>query len=282
MDPLPYPGKVINARPIIAVVQEFFSTSQLSQFMDQTNPLAELEHKRRLSAMGPGGLSRERAGFDVRDVHPTHYGKICPIATPEGPNIGLVNHLASYAQLNTHGFLTTPYRKVVQENGHAKATSEIVIMDALQEERVTITPATTVLTPDGYIQDERVPGRKLGKPQEILASEVDYMDVSPAQIVSIATSVIPFLEHDDAIRALMGSNMQRQAVPGIRPEAPLVGTGVEARVAEDSGYAVLAREGGKVIELDARHVDIRTEQGEVHTYNLHTFYVQCFYLYSSA
>jgi DNA-directed RNA polymerase subunit beta len=272
LDPLTLtPSKIINARPLIAVIQEFFSTSQLSQFMDQTNPLAELEHKRRLSAMGPGGLSRERAGFDVRDVHPTHYGKICPIATPEGPNIGLVNHFASYSRLNTFGFLTTPYRKVVKEQEKTKVTDEIVYCDALEEERSVITPATTPLTSDGYLEGERVPVRRFGKPEESVAQEVQYMDVSPAQIISVATSLVPFLEHDDAIRALMGSNMQRQAVPPINPEAPLVGTGVEGRVALDSGYVVQAQEGGKVVGLDARRIEVQEESGNTKIYPLQKF-----------
>ncbi|KKW28959.1 MAG: DNA-directed RNA polymerase subunit beta, partial [Parcubacteria group bacterium GW2011_GWA2_52_8] len=218
------PAQLIHVRPIVAVMQEFFSSSQLSQFMDQTNPLAELEHKRRLSAMGPGGLSRERAGFEVRDVHRSHYGRLCPITTPEGPNIGLVAHLASYAHLNDYGFIETPYRKIEKtEDGRRRLTEEIVYLDAFEESQYVIAQANTPVD-NGYLRDERVPVRVHGEPSIAPTSEIDFIDVSPKQIVSITTSLIPFLEHDDANRALMGSNMQRQAVPCVRPRAPIVGT----------------------------------------------------------
>ena len=233
------PAKLINARPVIGAVREFFMSSQLSQFMDQINPLAELEHKRRLSAMGPGGLSRERAGFDVRDVHPSHYGRICPIATPEGPNIGLVGHLSSYARVNEYGFLETPYRKVVKENMpdgtvRARVSDEVVYLNAFAEEKAVTTAATTPTDVKGYFLEDKADVRKHGEPAIVPVAEIDYMDVASQQIVSIATALIPFLEHDDAVRALMGTNMQRQAVPCIRPDAPLVCTGLEGRAAYDS------------------------------------------------
>src|SRR3990167_1008096 len=213
------PAQLIHVRPIVAVMQEFFSSSQLSQFMDQTNPLAELEHKRRLSAMGPGGLSRERAGFEVRDVHRSHYGRLCPITTPEGPNIGLVAHMASYARLNEFSFLETPYRKVVLVNSQKKVTDEIVYLDAYEEEKMIIAQANTKLDEHGFFAEERAQVRVYGEPSIASTDEINYMDVSPKQIVSVTTSLIPFLEHDDANRALMGSNMQRQAVSCIRPQS---------------------------------------------------------------
>jgi DNA-directed RNA polymerase subunit beta len=265
------PGKLVNARPVISAVREFFMSSQLSQFMDQTNPLSELEHKRRLSAMGPGGLSRERAGFDVRDVHPTHYGRICPIATPEGPNIGLVGHLASFARINEFGFIETPYRKVVKDkNGRPRVTEELVWLNAFAEEKSVTTPATTPLDPKGYFIDEKVPARAHGEPTEVPIAQVDYMDVSSKQIVSIATALIPFLEHDDAIRALMGTNMQRQAVPTIKPEPPIVGTGVERRSAQDSGHVIVSEEDGTVSALQGNKIEIAGKHG-IHTYNLNKF-----------
>jgi DNA-directed RNA polymerase subunit beta len=239
--------------------------------MDQTNPLSELEHKRRLSAMGPGGLSRERAGFDVRDVHPTHYGRICPIATPEGPNIGLVGHLASFARINEFGFIETPYRKVVKDkNGRPRVTEELVWLNAFAEEKSVTTPATTPLDPKGYFIDEKVPARAHGEPTEVPIAQVDYMDVSSKQIVSIATALIPFLEHDDAIRALMGTNMQRQAVPTIKPEPPIVGTGVERRSAQDSGHVIVSEEDGTVSALQGNKIEIAGKHG-IHTYNLNKF-----------
>ncbi len=266
------PGKLVNARPVISAVREFFMSSQLSQFMDQTNPLSELEHKRRLSAMGPGGLSRERAGFDVRDVHPTHYGRICPIATPEGPNIGLVGHLSSFARINEFGFIETPYRKVVKEkNGRVRASEEIVYLNAFAEEKSVTTPATTPVDGEGYFVAEKVPARAHGEPTEVPIAEVDYMDVSSKQIVSIATALIPFLEHDDAIRALMGTNMQRQAVPTINPDAPIVGTGVERRAAEDSGHVIVAEEAGTVAAVQGNKVEIAGDKSGLHTYSLNKF-----------
>jgi len=246
------PAQLINPRPLMAIVKEFFSSSQLSQFMDQVNPLSELEHKRRLSAMGPGGLARERAGFEVRDVHTSHYGRICPIQTPEGPNIGLVTHLATYARLNKYGFIETPYRKV--KNG--KVTNEVVYLNASEEEKYTIAHAGEPLDKNNVFINKRVEARVKGEPGVVNREKIDFVDVSPYQCVSIATSLIPFLEQDDANRALMGSNMQRQAVPLIKPEAPLVGTGIEKRAAEDSGQVVLSLEDGKVVEVDAQHIAI--------------------------
>ena len=260
------PGKLINARPVIGVVREFFMSSQLSQFMDQTNPLAELEHKRRLSAMGPGGLSRERAGFEVRDVHTTHYGRICPIATPEGPNIGLVGHLASYAKVNVFGFIETPYRKVVVEGGRAR-----VSVDAFTEEKNVTCPATVKLDADGFMVDAYVEARRYGKPKLVAATEVTFMDVATNQIISIGTALIPFLEHDDATRALMGTNMQRQAVPTIRPQAPLVGTGIEYRAARDSGHVMLAEDHGEVVAADGVKITMKYDDLGERTYKLNKY-----------
>jgi DNA-directed RNA polymerase subunit beta len=274
------PNKLINARPVIGAIREFFMSSQLSQFMDQTNPLAELEHKRRLSAMGPGGLSRERAGFEVRDVHPSHYGRICPIATPEGPNIGLVGHLASYARVNEYGFLETPYRKVVKEvikdkNGkeiiRPRVTNEIVYLNAFLEEKVVTTPSTTPLDENGYFLNPLAEVRKHGEPTIAPVEEIEYYDVSSKQIISIATSLIPFLEHDDAVRALMGSNMQRQAVPCIKPEAPLIATGVERKAALDSGYLLVSQVEGVVKEVDSRRIIVEDKNGKEYIYPLIKF-----------
>jgi len=310
------PGRLINARPVIGSVREFFMSSQLSQFMDQINPLSELEHRRRLSAMGPGGLSRERAGFEVRDVHPTHYGRICPIATPEGPNIGLVGHLASYARINEYGFIETPYRrvasnvlnngkmaigeiaredirdedgKVIVESGKkiskddatrlAKAgmelvpvkprvTNDIEYLNAFREEKSIICSATTSTDEEGYFIETQTAVRKLGEPSVEDTSQIDYMDVASRQIVSVATSLIPFLEHDDTVRALMGTNMQRQAVPCIKPDAPIVGTGVEGRSARDSGHVIVAREAGEVTYVDGGKIIIKTKKGEEQEYIL--------------
>ena len=267
------PSKLINARPVIGAVREFFMSSQLSQFMDQTNPLAELEHKRRLSALGPGGLSRDRAGFDVRDVHTTHYGRICPIATPEGPNIGLVGHLASYAIVNDFGFIETPYRKIIKdENGRPKVTNEIEYLNAFQEEKSTTVSATTAIDENGYFINEKTAVRKHGVPGFEDVDKIDYMDVASNQIISIATGMIPFLEHDDATRALMGTNMQRQAVPCISPDSPMVGTGLEYAAAKDSGHVILAEATGKVKEVDSGHiiVDYGKKVGEK-TYYLNKF-----------
>ncbi|OGZ58493.1 MAG: DNA-directed RNA polymerase subunit beta [Candidatus Spechtbacteria bacterium RIFCSPHIGHO2_02_FULL_43_15b] len=248
------PSQLINARPVMAVVREFFTTGQLSQFMDNTNPLSELEHKRRLSATGPGGLTRERAGFEVRDVQPSHYGRICPIQTPEGPNIGLVGHLASYALLNEYGFLETPYFKVKD----GRITGEIEYLNAHQEERMNIASADVQVV-DGKITEKFARARIKGTPGLIEKSKIQYVDVSSQQAISVATALIPFLEHDDANRALMGSNMQRQAVPCIKPQAPYVRTGLEERVARDSGLVMLAEEDGDVLEADASHIKIRVK-----------------------
>ncbi|OGL85821.1 DNA-directed RNA polymerase subunit beta [Candidatus Uhrbacteria bacterium RIFCSPLOWO2_02_FULL_48_12] len=266
------PNRLINARPVIGAIKEFFMSSQLSQFMDQTNPLAELEHKRRLSAMGPGGLSRERAGFEVRDVHPTHYGRICPIATPEGPNIGLVGHLACYARVNEYGFIETPFRKVAKDkNGRPRVTNEVVYLDAFTEERHTTTAATTSLDAEGYFLEEKAEVRRRGEPSVDNVAAIDYMDVSPKQIVSISTALIPFLEHDDAIRALMGTNMQRQAVSLINPESPIVGTGVEAKAAYDSGHLIISDEDGEIAEVDGKHIALLEASGQRHIYELSKF-----------
>ncbi len=269
------PGRLINARPVIGAVREFFMSSQLSQFMDQHNPLSELEHKRRLSAMGPGGLSRERAGFEVRDVHPTHYGRICPIATPEGPNIGLIGHLSSYAIINDYGFIETPYRKVAKEKKGgkiiARATDEIEYINAFKEERSVTVPATTKLNEDGTFADEFIGARKFGEPKVVHQSEADYMDVSSTQIVSIGTALIPFLEHDDATRALMGTNMQRQAVPTVRPEAPIIGTGVEMRAAKDSGHVIVAEQDGVVSAVDGNRIQITDKHSNTFIYELNKF-----------
>ena len=314
------PSRLINARPVISVVREFFMSSQLSQFMDQTNPLAELEHKRRLSAMGPGGLTRERAGFDVRDVHSTHYGRICPIATPEGPNIGLVGHLASYARLNKYGFLEAPYRKVLHDiknepeitegkilrddvydtNGKmiAKAgekitktlakelkekaghitipikpvvTDQIVYLDAFEEEKYITAAATIPIDKNGYFLVDKCEARKYGQPRNVNVSEIDFVGVAANQIISVATSLIPFMEHDDGQRALMGTNMQRQAVPLIISEAPIVGTGIEARAARDSGHVIIAENDGEVVRVDANTIEIKTKKGKIDKYNLTKF-----------
>ena len=307
------PNKLINARPVISAIREFFMSSQLSQFMDQTNPLSELEHKRRVSALGPGGLSRDRAGFEVRDVHTTHYGRICPIATPEGPNIGLVNHLSSFARVNEFGFIETPYRKVLKEVPNepkftegeilsaevgkikagtkitrdvaaklakvktknipvrARVTNEIIYLNAFKEEKVNTAAATTKVDADGYFLDETVPARVHGNPGVGKTNDLDYLDVASNQIISIATSCIPFLEHDDATRALMGTNIQRQAVPCIRPQPPLVGTGMEEKAAYYSGYVLLSETDGEVTEVDGNHIVVTDKKGTKHTYHLSKF-----------
>ncbi|MBW6495088.1 MAG: DNA-directed RNA polymerase subunit beta [Burkholderiaceae bacterium] len=252
------PHDLINSKPISAAIREFFGSSQLSQFMDQTNPLSEITHKRRVSALGPGGLTRERAGFEVRDVHPTHYGRVCPIETPEGPNIGLINSLSLYARLNEYGFLETPYRKVVD----CRVTDEIDYLSAIEEGRFVIAQANAALDKNGRITGELVSVRKNGETELTSAEHVQYMDVAPSQIVSVAASLIPFLEHDDANRALMGSNMQRQAVPCLRPEKPVVGTGVERTCAVDSGTVVTAARGGSVDYVDANRIVVRVNDEE--------------------
>ena len=265
------PQDLINAKPVAAAIKEFFGSSQLSQFMDQNNPLSEVTHKRRVSALGPGGLTRERAGFEVRDVHATHYGRVCPIETPEGPNIGLINSLAVYARTNEYGFLETPYRRVVD----GLVTDEIDYLSAIEEGNYVIAQANATVDEEGHLADELISSRHRGEFTLSLPDKVQYMDVSPKQIVSVAASLIPFLEHDDANRALMGSNMQRQAVPTLRAEKPLVGTGMERTVAIDSGVTVVARRGGVVDSVDASRIVVRvnddeTEAGEpgVDIYNL--------------
>lgn len=314
------PAQLINVRPVVAAVREFFASSQLSQFMDQTNPLSELAHKRRLSAMGPGGLSRERAGFEVRDVHTTHYGRICPIETPEGPNIGLVNSLASYARVNEYGFIESPYRKVLQKvSGQNEkellgkitkedvldqkgkkivgtglkitkelarkiksagvqevsiksvVTNEVVYLNALEEERVVVAQANIELDDDNSFVEPRVSVRSHGEPDIRPVEEISYMDVSPKQIVSVTAALIPFLEHDDAGRAMMGSNMQRQAVALVKPEAPVVGTGVEEKIAADSGYLVQAKASGKVTFSTSDKITILEKGGNVTNYKLKSF-----------
>ena len=315
------PNQLINARPVIGSIKEFFMSSQLSQFMDQTNPLAELEHKRRLSAMGPGGLSRERAGFEVRDVHRTHYGRICPIATPEGPNIGLVGHLSCYARVNDYGFIETPFRKVLhdidnnpkitegkiaRENivepeskqvlvkegetidakkakelaGHKNilklpvkplVSNEIEYLDAFTEERFNTAAATVPLDGKGYFKNEYAEMRIHGRPAFAPVYKIDYLDVAPNQIISVATSLIPFLENDDAVRALMGTNMQRQAVSLVKPEAPIIGTGMENRAAKDSGQAIVAEEDGEISVVQGDKIIIQPSGGEAHEYHLGKF-----------
>ncbi|MBI5561705.1 MAG: DNA-directed RNA polymerase subunit beta, partial [Deltaproteobacteria bacterium] len=261
------PHDLINPKPVSAVIKEFFGSSQLSQFMDQTNPLSEITHKRRLSALGPGGLTRERAGFEVRDVHATHYGRICPIETPEGPNIGLIVSLSTYARVNDYGFIETPYRLV--QSG--KVTNRISYLSALDEQDHVIAQANAPLDKDGRFTDEFISARKGGEFIMAAPGEITLMDVSPNQLVSVAASLIPFLENDDANRALMGSNMQRQAVPLIRTEAPLVGTGMESVVARDSGVAILARGAGVVEGVDSTRIVIRNAAGGVEIYNLTKF-----------
>ncbi|CAM5506078.1 DNA-directed RNA polymerase subunit beta [Eoetvoesiella caeni] len=252
------PHDLINSKPISAAIKEFFGSSQLSQFMDQTNPLSEITHKRRVSALGPGGLTRERAGFEVRDVHPTHYGRVCPIETPEGPNIGLINSMALYARLNEYGFLETPYRKIID----GKVSEQIDYLSAIEESHYVIAQANAELDAEGRFTDDLVACREAGETMLTSPTNVHYMDVAPSQIVSVAASLIPFLEHDDANRALMGANMQRQAVPCLRPEKPLVGTGIERTVAVDSGTTVQAIRGGLVDHVDAERVVIRVNDDE--------------------
>ena len=262
------PQTLINIRPVVASIKEFFGTSQLSQFMDQTNPLAGLTHKRRLSALGPGGLSRERAGFEVRDVHPSHYGRMCPIETPEGPNIGLIGSLSSFARVNEFGFIETPYRKVSK----GKVTNQISYLTADEEDRHVIAQANAALAADGTFSEERVLVRRKGGDVDfVLPDDVDFMDVSPRQVWSVATAMIPFLEHDDANRALMGSNMQRQSVPLIRAEAPLVGTGMEYRAAVDAGDVVISEKAGVISEISADTIDVANEDGSSTTYKVQKF-----------
>ena len=263
------PQALINIRPVVAAIKEFFGSSQLSQFMDQNNPMAELTHKRRLSALGPGGLSRERAGYEVRDVHNSHYGRMCPIETPEGPNIGLIGSLSTYAVINEYGFMETPYRVVDKEN--KRVTEEIRYMTADEEDKYIVAQANEPLDDDGYFLGERVTARAKDDVLSITPDKVDLMDVSPKQVVSIATALIPFLENDDANRALMGANMQRQAVPLLCTQAPIIGTGMEYKVAADSGVCVLAKRAGEVIRVVGNEIRVRAENGEVDVYPLLKF-----------
>ncbi len=263
------PQQIINIRPVTAAIKEFFGSSQLSQFMDQHNPLSELSHKRRLSALGPGGLTRDRAGYEVRDVHYTHYGRMCPIETPEGPNIGLINNLSSYGHLNKYGFIQTPYRKIDRATG--TVTNEIVWLTADEEDAYIVAQSTSPLDENNRFVDKIVMGRHQGNNQEFPADSADFMDVSPKQVVAVATACIPFLENDDSNRALMGANMQRQAVPLIDPKAPYVGTGMEYQAAHDSGAAIIAQHDGKVVYADADKVEVRREDGSLDVYHISKF-----------
>ena len=263
------PQSLVNIRPVVAAIKEFIGSSPLSQFMDQNNPLAELTHKRRLSALGPGGLSRDRAGFEVRDVHYTHYGRLCPIETPEGPNIGLISYLATYAKINKYGFVEAPYRKVDKATG--TVTDEVVYMTADEEDEYIVAQANEPLDENNHFVRPRVSGRHRNDIQEFDASQVDYMDVSPRMMVSVATACIPFLENDDCNRALMGSNMQRQAVPLMVTQQPLVATGMEYKAATDSGVCVLAAHDGTVEYVDADKIIVRCADGSADTYELIKF-----------
>lgn len=260
------PASLVNPKPLVAAIKEFFGSSQLSQFMDQTNPLAELTHKRRISALGPGGLTRERAGFAVRDIHPSHYGRICPIETPEGPNAGLIGSLANHAKVNGYGFIETPYYPV--ENGRVLREGKPIYMTADAEDDSRVAPGDIMTDAEGNILGEVVPVRYRQDFTTTTPQQVDYVAVSPVQVVSVATSLIPFLEHDDANRALMGSNMQRQAVPLLRPERPLVGTGLEAQAARDSGMVVITRTDGEVSFIDSTKISVVDPQGNEIDYPL--------------
>lgn len=263
------PQSIINSRPVMASIKEFFGSSPLSQFMDQTNPLAELTHKRRLSALGPGGLSRDRAGFEVRDVHYSHYGRMCPIETPEGPNIGLISYLASFAKINEFGFIEAPYRKIDKE--HGVVTNEVVYMTADVEDDFVVAQANEPLDGEGHFQRKKVAARRRDEILEIENDKVDYMDVSPKMVVSVATAMIPFLENDDANRALMGSNMQRQAVPLLKTESPIVGTGMEYKAAVDSGVCIVSKESGVIERVAADEIVVRTDSGKMESYHLTKF-----------
>ena len=259
---------LINIKPVTAAVKEFFGSSQLSQFMDQNNPLSELTHKRRLSALGPGGLSRDRAGFEVRDVHYTHYGRMCPVETPEGPNIGLINSLASYARINEYGFIEAPYRKVDKTDpANPRVTNDVVYLSADEEDRYIVAQANEELDEEGHFVRKSVSGRFREETSEFEKEKIDLMDVSPKMVFSVATAMIPFLENDDANRALMGSNMQRQAVPLLVTEAPAVGTGMEMKAAVDSGNCVIAEEDGIVTRSASNEIIIKSKSGEK-TYKL--------------
>ena len=263
------PHSLINIRPVVAAIKEFFGSSPLSQFMDQTNPLSELTHKRRLSALGPGGLSRDRASFEVRDVHYTHYGRMCPIETPEGPNIGLISYLATFARINEYGFIEAPYRRVDKETGIV--TKDVVYMTADVEDEFTVAQANEPLDEEGRFVNSKVVGRYKDEFVEVPASQADYMDISPRMVVSVATAMIPFLENDDANRALMGSNMQKQAVPLLRTESPIVGTGMEYKAGVDSGVCVLAKRGGVVKSVSANLVRVTADNGDIDDYQIIKF-----------
>ena len=263
------PAQLVNPKPLVAAIKEFFGSSQLSQFMDQTNPLAELTHKRRISALGPGGLTRERAGFAVRDIHPSHYGRLCPIETPEGPNAGLINSLATHARVNEYGFIETPFWKV--ENGVVQKTGDPIYLSADREDEVRVAPGDVATEDDGRIKADLIPVRYRQDFEKVPPEQVDYVALSPVQVISVAASLIPFLEHDDANRALMGSNMQRQAVPLLRPERALVGTGLETQVARDSGMVPISRVNGTVIFVDATAILVQDEEGNEHTHFLQKY-----------
>ncbi|NBP98939.1 MAG: DNA-directed RNA polymerase subunit beta, partial [Synechococcaceae bacterium WB6_3A_227] len=263
------PAQLVNPKPLVAAIKEFFGSSQLSQFMDQTNPLAELTHKRRISALGPGGLTRERAGFAVRDIHPSHYGRICPIETPEGPNAGLIGSLATHARVNEYGFIETPFWRV--ENGHVIKTGDPIYIAADLEDECRVAPGDVATDSDGKITAELVPVRYRQDFETVPPNQVDYVQLSPVQVISVATSLIPFLEHDDANRALMGSNMQRQAVPLLRPERPLVGTGLETQVARDSGMVPITNVNGEVVFVDSTQIIVRDDQGNDHYHLLQKY-----------
>lgn len=263
------PQQLINIRPVVASIKEFFGSSQLSQFMDQTNPLGELTHKRRLSALGPGGLTRDRAGYEVRDVHYSHYGRMCPIETPEGPNIGLINSLSSYAKVNKFGFIETPYRRVDRATG--RVTDQVDYLTADIEDHYIVAQANSLLNEDGTFANDVVMARLQSENLEVAVDKVDYMDVSPKQVVAVATACIPFLENDDSNRALMGANMQRQAVPLIQPRSPWVGTGMEYKSAHDSGAALLCKHDGVVEFVDAKEIRVRRDNGALDKYMVTKF-----------
>lgn len=265
------PQALINIKPVTAVIKEFFGSSQLSQFMDQNNPLSEMTHKRRLSALGPGGLSRDRAGFEVRDVHTSHYGRMCPIETPEGPNIGLINSLATFAKINQYGFIEAPYRKIDKSGNKPRVINEFIYITADEEENYVIAQANEPLNENGEFIHPKVTARLGEDNVEIEPNKIDLMDVSPKQLVSVATALIPFLENDDVTRALMGSNMQRQAVPLLTTEAPVVGTGMEHKTAKDSGVVMVAKNNGIVEKVDASEIVIKTNEGRKDRYKLSKF-----------
>ena len=266
------PQVLINIKPVQAAVKEFFGSSQLSQFMDQNNPLGELTHKRRLSALGPGGLSRDRAGFEVRDVHYSHYGRMCPIETPEGPNIGLINSLASYAKINEYGFIEAPYRKIDKTDPeNPRVTNEVVYMTADEEDNYHVAQANSELDEEGHFVNANVSGRYLDETSEYPKTVFEYMDVSPQMVFSVATALIPFLQNDDANRALMGSNMQRQAVPLLTTEAPVVGTGIEVKAAVDSGVCVVAKKSGTIDYVCSNLIRMTADDGEKIEYHLTKF-----------